>query len=142
MHYFFSPLADWDTFCCQCVFVCLYLFVPWHSSLHGMTVLWLKQFKMLKICNVAKGQRRPSACVTHNKAAQQHCDCLLDPDVTWGRCMTSLIAKASFCEISWFFFFSDEQYLPSWDTTWNRQERNYTNEKKMTEYNKTECINI
>lgn len=105
MHYFFSPLADWDTFCCQCVFVCLYLFVPWHSSLHGMTVLWLKQFKMLKICNVAKGQRRPSACVTHNKAVQQYCDCLLDPDVTWGRCMTSLIAKASFCEISWFFFF-------------------------------------
>ncbi len=96
-------------FFCQCCFVCLYLFVLWHSSSYAMTVLWLKQLKMLKICicNVqCKGQRHPSICVTHNKTAQQpYCDCLLDLDVTWCRCMTSLIAKASLCEISWSFFF-------------------------------------
>lgn len=118
-------------FFCQYLFV-WYLFVSWHSSLHAMPVLWLKQLKMLKICNM---QRHPSACVTHKKAAQQYCDCLLDPDVTWGRCMTSLITKASFCEIFWSFY-ADEQYLSSWytgcNTAWSRQERNHKNEKKTT----------
>lgn len=140
-------------------------FVTWHSSWHSMTILLYrlnddyciqKQLDGMQDGKHKQGakQRTNKTCVhvlsttwLHNHQLKPHCDRLSDLDVTWYRCMSSLISEMSFCGISRSFFLQMTSNICLHRTqeaarSVKTQERNYINEMKMIKYNKIECINI